>query len=725
MKRKRLLIVLGSALIVLLLMGVAQAQWLDPAWKFRTPVTISNSSGVDLTDFQVQVNLDSSIVSKALSDGNDLRVTDTDGVTKIPFWIEAWTPPTASIWVKVPSISAGGDTIFLYYGNPTSPGPALVEVPPIGPWTEPTVPPSTAVNPIRPIGDPDANPGRALLAENIVYDDATNKYWLIFANYRNSSVGLVWCDGSQDPGDPGNWHWHGSVISSANAPHLIKHNGTWYIFYADKARTAGSVPGYSGAYPSSNPISVASSTDVGGPYVYVGTVLTSTEPWEAYRVDEPYVFQRNDGKWILVYMGDAGSTTEIIGYAVADNILGPYTKFSGNPIINFGPAGSIDAGTVADPWVVEFKGTYYIGYTVSPTKSSPWKTAYVTTTDWVNFTKHGIIRDLGPSGSWDQLNAFRGAVTRFEDTYYFSYTGKPAGGPLASQYVMGIVTQPAFMPEKLNSCEEVFEFCDTFDGDALDTSKWFRQDTGTGHTVDVSGGFLTITARANGYVQMRGNKIIGTGTLLEAYASHPDAGLIAGPLETNTAAEIGYKPSDFSFSSLIRVMDFPDMQKYTIQASAGANTSGYVDTAVDFDDDWHTYRIYRTEGGTVEFQIDSNTPESLGAPNVPTIGLYPWLMDYARPPVPRSQMDVDWIRVRKWYGEDLPAVIGSRESNVRGDLNGDGCVAMADYNLLIAYIRALGPYNPAYDINGDGKVNIADARYLVTLFTNPRGTPCN
>jgi len=77
---------------------------------------------------------------------------------------------------------------------------------------------------------------------------------------------------------------------------------------------------------------------------------------------------------------------------------------------------------VADPWVVEFQGTYYIGYTVSPSKSSPWQTAYATTTDWQTFTKHRIILPLGPSGTWDAVNTFRGAVTRIGDTYVFPYT---------------------------------------------------------------------------------------------------------------------------------------------------------------------------------------------------------------------------------------------------------------------------------------------------------------
>ena len=61
---------------------------------------------------------------------------------------------------------------------------------------------------------------------------------------------------------------------------------------------------------------------------------------------------------------------------------------------------------------------------------------------------------------------------------------------------------------------------------------------------------------------------------------------------------------------------------------------------------------------------------------------------------------------------------------ILGDLNGDNCVDRSDYDILIADIRNGEPNDPAYDLNGDGAVNIADARYLVTIFTNPRGAPC-
>lgn len=67
---------------------------------------------------------------------------------------------------------------------------------------------------------------------------------------------------------------------------------------------------------------------------------------------------------------------------------------------------------------------------------------------------------------------------------------------------------------------------------------------------------------------------------------------------------------------------------------------------------------------------------------------------------------------------------GSPPASAAGDLNGDGCADLTDYNLLIAEIQKPVPHNPAYDLNNDGVVNIADARTLVLLFTNPNGAPC-
>src|SRR5262249_48036111 len=89
-------------------------------WLFRNQVTISNPAATTLTAFQVNVPLGSGFdFTKPRSDGGDIRFTDSDGVTLLPYWIEGWNAGSgsASVWVKVPTIPAAGTTIYLYYGN--------------------------------------------------------------------------------------------------------------------------------------------------------------------------------------------------------------------------------------------------------------------------------------------------------------------------------------------------------------------------------------------------------------------------------------------------------------------------------------------------------------------------------------------------------------------------------------------------------------------------------
>ncbi len=461
--------VIFTAINLLFSTCILAQNWYDPDWQYRNAVVVTNTAGSVLTDYQVRITLDDSFdFTKAESDGNDVRFSDTDGVTLIPFWLESWDNVLlqASVWVKVPVIPVGGTTLFIYYGNPdasTTP-PEPVEVPPAGPFARATG------NPITPSGAT----GTSLLAENIVFDPVTNHYWLCLANYSQAAISLCYSD---NPADPASWIWSGNVVTSftqffSGAPHLLKYEDTWYLFYTDRPH-----------------IMVATASNVAGPYTINPTpVLSPSGPsaWDTFRVDEPYIFYRaSDNKWVMIYMGDAGGTTEQVGYATADFITGPYTPFAGNPCIPFGPPGSYDAGTVADPWVYEFQGVYYIGYTVSSTKNSPWQTALATTSDWNTFTKHGVI--LPASGTpLDTQNSFRGAVTRIGDTYVFSYT---SGG-----YRMSIATQPVFMqPENIiNNPEAVFNFYDGFDGTELNSTKWAitKQMAQTG-TATVNGGILT------------------------------------------------------------------------------------------------------------------------------------------------------------------------------------------------------------------------------------------
>ncbi|MCU0458725.1 MAG: DUF2341 domain-containing protein [Bacteroidales bacterium] len=608
----------------------AQADWYNENWSYRREVAVPNVGGADLTEFQVKITLDNSFdFSKALADGSDIRVAAGDGTTLIPFWIEEWIPAStaATIWVRVPSIPVSDTVVYIYYGNPTPAAPGEpVETPPVGPFTR------AAGNPIVPAGAT----GSSLLAENIVYDPISGHYWMCLANYSQSCISLCWSD---TPTDPGSWTWGGNVITTfsifySGAPHLLHHNGTWYLFYADRPN-----------------IRVATSSAVGGPYTINPTpALVPSGPapaWDNFRVDEPYVFQRNDGKWIMIYMGDAGDVTEQVGYAIADNVGGPYTAYEGNPVIRFGPSGSYDAGTVADPWVYEYHGTYYVGYTVSSTKSSPWQTALATTTDWVNFTKIGVI--LPASGTaFDAANSFRGAVTRIGDTYVFSYTG---GG-----YGMGIATQPVYSAPApggvVNTPDAVFDFYDGFDGTSLDMTKWSLTN-GSLSNVSVNGGFATISVSSS-YTRISGTSSFGMNTIGETRAAH------LAPRTLNVIGEVGFASSDWS---TVRIVDnftlgttyWQRQAKIAPNSDVAHPFANMVQTA---DANWHVFSVFRQSPNIAGFQIDDNSVETTTS-NVPTSDLPPFLMAYTESVV--SRLDVDWTRVRKWAGADPVTVVGSEE----------------------------------------------------------------
>ncbi len=85
-----------------------------------------------------------------------------------------------------------------------------------------------------------------------------------------------------------------------------------------------------------------------------------------------------------------------------------------------------------------------------------------------------------------------------------------------------------------------------------------------------------------------------------------------------------------------------------------------------------------------------------------------------------SGIDIGFV----YDGETLAlTTTNTNPPQIPGDINGDQCVDRNDSREVMSAIRS-GTTDPTMDVNGDGDVNIADARFLATLFTNPRGAPC-
>lgn len=100
-----------------------EAAWWNDSWAYRKSIAITNSSGSDLTDFQVKVlsgvDLSAYVTAgKVRSDLGDLRFTDINGEV-LSYWIEDTTSSSVDVWVKMYSIPTTGATVYMYYGNPS------------------------------------------------------------------------------------------------------------------------------------------------------------------------------------------------------------------------------------------------------------------------------------------------------------------------------------------------------------------------------------------------------------------------------------------------------------------------------------------------------------------------------------------------------------------------------------------------------------------------------
>lgn len=112
-----------AGLLLVALSPVTALAWFDCAWPYRTEVSLVESSGTSLVDYQILLNLsaanfDGDYVWSASAD--DLRVLDENDSTQLEHFVEFWDAPsqTARVWVQLNSLPANSTrTIYLYVGN--------------------------------------------------------------------------------------------------------------------------------------------------------------------------------------------------------------------------------------------------------------------------------------------------------------------------------------------------------------------------------------------------------------------------------------------------------------------------------------------------------------------------------------------------------------------------------------------------------------------------------
>ena len=95
-------------------------------WPFRTQITVTETSGFNLSDYQVKLTLTGGAGGTLdsqynwSSDGRDLRIFSDDDLTPLAFSIASWDSNIqfAEVWVTLPNLAANeSKNVFVYYGN--------------------------------------------------------------------------------------------------------------------------------------------------------------------------------------------------------------------------------------------------------------------------------------------------------------------------------------------------------------------------------------------------------------------------------------------------------------------------------------------------------------------------------------------------------------------------------------------------------------------------------
>ncbi|RLI75975.1 hypothetical protein DRO97_01950 [Archaeoglobales archaeon] len=378
--------ILFFSLFLLLLAGTASAEYV------RT-ITVQNNANVDLTNYQVKVELDSLNFDFSKTDGSDIRFKLSDN-TELSYWIEEWDSANeyAIVWVKIPSIPASSSIdIYMYYGDSQtqseSDGAATFEFFDDfenGRWgiryeNNPVVSPT--------------EPGQAgTRYPSIIYDADDGKYkmWYDVLSTNGGDYNVtIWYAESTD-----GIHWtnHQKVFEgtgvdgdfdkvSVSVGTVIKDGSIYRMWYTGRPVTGcGSNSSYGIGYAestdgihwtrgSNNPLLLAS--DFGCTFISGSTVIQDT-----------------DGKWRMVVQTDRDGSLKL--YRGESDYPDRGWTFSTTPIIT-NPTGSHE---INEGKLMKIGNRYYVIHPYDNGGGCSFTATYSYSDDWVNW--QSCVEDLLP-----------------------------------------------------------------------------------------------------------------------------------------------------------------------------------------------------------------------------------------------------------------------------------------------------------------------------------------
>lgn len=207
-----------------------------------------------------------------------------------------------------------------------------------------------------------------------IYDDPGNVH-VFFSRWRgehnnwlsNSEIAHAFADKPEGPYQltgtilkgQGEGHWDANTIHN---PTIHKVGNYYALFYIGNNLQVADMN--NAHHASTQRIGLAISEKLQGPYKRVGNdglivdVSKNSEEWDSYLTTNPALLQHPNGEYWLYYKSWDRNNDDLrkMGVAIAKNILGPYIKYEGNPIIDFSDLGA----QVEDAYVWYEDGSFHM-----------------------------------------------------------------------------------------------------------------------------------------------------------------------------------------------------------------------------------------------------------------------------------------------------------------------------------------------------------------------------
>ena len=606
--------------------------WLS-GYTYRTKLTVTNPADrykISLTSGELDF-------AKAEADGEDIRLTLSDGTTLVDYWFETYdsSAQTADIWIEDTS---NDTTLYLYYGDSSASYVSNMDDTftdfhdDFGVWKrEGVVLEGTEAWEIAGgarVHEPTViREGNAQILSGTVF-----KMWYAAGSpskigYAESTDGKTWTKYASNP----------VLAGDIARPFVMKDGNTYYMTVAPTGDTQIDI------YTSSDGLSWTLGA--------ASIVAKEGVGWENDNVAGTYIWKEAANDWRMIY--EARGTVWALGYATATSPTGTWTKSGSNPVIS-------ETGSRGGPFIIKVGSTYYLWCHGSPTGASPLDIYSYTSTDlttWIARASGSTVfqRYTANEGINDALGQIGDAhLIEYKGRMFLYYTALPVGGSTPVRIKLAIA------PIDLDALILTNE-------DNLDTTNnWTTHFVSSGAARVNDSNAIIDAPTTDDIASIQGKTSYGAGKTIEFRVRTLDSidnNFTRAGLSTDVDATLSNQIAIWTYHTndadgLARGKTFHNTTAGTIISEANKSSTVF-----------RNYKIERINSNSTKFYVDDSLIDGGEITDqIPDEDLPPWF--YHQVNVDGiGKSEIEWVFVRPYNSTEPTVSFGSEETLAVGIVN--------------------------------------------------------